>query len=87
MKAYDSAYSVIDDETRDVITILFGTSSYEIVPVGEQEGVALCHCYINNPSFTVDPATIRLDQAEMRSHLIKCIEYDCFSLFPIIAQH
>ena len=90
VQVYDSAYSDLDLATKDVITRLFSTASCQLVPVGKQQGGNDCCLYAiaiaTALAHTIDPATVIFDQAMMRSHLIKCIEEDCFSLFPVIAQ-
>ena len=75
---YDSVYSTLDTATLDVIANLFHSSTVKMLKCQKQEGGKdfgiFAIAYATAIGHRVDPTSIKLNQAAMRSHLIKCFE-------------
>ena len=80
---YDSLYSTLDTATRDVIANLFHSSTVKMLKCQKQEGGKDCGLFAiaYATAIRVDPTSVKLNQAAMRSHLIKCFEEENLSLF------
>ena len=83
---HDSLYGTLDTSTVNVISNLFHSSSVKMLDCQKQEGGKDCGifaiAYATAIGHGVDPASIKLNQAAMRSHLIKCFEEENLYLFP-----
>ena len=83
---YDSVYSILDTATLDVIVNLFHSSMVKMLKCQKQEGGKDCGlfaiAYATAIGHRVDPTSVKLNQAAIRSHLIKCFKEENLSLFP-----
>ena len=82
----DSLYGTLDTATLDVIANLFHSSIVKMLECQKQKGGTDCGlfaiAYATAIAHGVDPTNMTLNQAAMRSHLIKCFEEENLSLFP-----
>ena len=82
----DSLYGTLDTSTANVISNLFHSSLVKMLDCQKQEGGKDCGvlaiAYATAIGHGVDPASIKLNQAAMRSHLIKYFEEENLYLFP-----
>ena len=73
-------------DLQQQLVSLYGNRAVQIPLVQVQKGSSDCGCFAI--AFTIslmygdDPAAEVYDQKEMRQHLIKCFEYNYFTLFP-----
>ena len=82
----DSLYGTLDTATLDVIANLFHSSIVTMLECQKQKGGTDCGlfaiAYATAIGHGVDPTSMTLNQAAMRSHLNKCFEEENLSLFP-----
>ena len=92
---YDSAHSGRTSESFDIqLAQLHAKDEFElkinVVPIQQQRGVADCGVFAAAICLAVvsgqDPANIRWRQANMRTHLKKCISSSSLTPFPTIQQ-
>ena len=79
----DSLYGTLDTSTVNVISNLFLLRSKCLIAKSRKEvkTVESAIAYATAIGHGVDPASIKLNQAAMRRHLIKCFEENLY-LFP-----
>jgi hypothetical protein len=88
VKVYDSLYSTVDEETKEVVINLFKCSN-DIVLLNTQiqKGGQDCGLFaisiVTALLFGIDIASIRLDQTEMRNHLHSCFTVGQMTPFPM----
>ena len=87
---YDSLYDTVDEQTKGIITGLFGISGIDIVPIHKQQGTQDCGVYsivvCVALAFNLKPDLLKFDQSAMRGHLVDCIETEKFIPFPEIVS-
>lgn len=90
VNVYDSLYDTVDEQTKGIITGLFGISGIDIVPIHKQQGTQDCGLYsiavCVSLAFKLKPELLKFDQSAMRSHLVHCIESENFVPFPEIVS-
>lgn len=88
VQVYDSIYTTVDEDTKEVIFNLFESSRKEIVLVStpKQNGGQDCGVFAIAIAtallFKVDVSTTHFHQSEMRKHLHLCFLFKQMSLFP-----
>ena len=87
VKVFDSVYDNIDDDTKEVISNVFGYSAIpQSVKIEIQDGVDDCGLFaIANATcvcFGQDPALMKFNQSLMRLHLAQCIDNKKITPFP-----
>ena len=83
-------YNTVDEQTKGIITDLFGISDIDIVPIHKQQGTQDCGLYsiavCVSLAFKLKPELLKFDQSAMRGHLVDCIETEKFVPFPEIVS-
>ena len=81
----DSICDTVNEETKGIITSLFGVSGIYIVPIHKQQGTQDCGLYsiavCVSFAFKLKPELSKFNQSAMRGHLVDCIETEKFVPF------
>ena len=84
---YDSVFSTVDEETKDVVANLFHSSSMKLMQIQKQVGGKDCGLFAiataTAIAFGADPTRLVFNQASMRRHLAQCFTDKVITLFPV----
>ena len=91
---YDSAYTSAVDHTLKIIAQLLHSKEsciqVQVMNTAKQKGSTDCGLYaiatLTCLALNVDPTSVVFDQEQLRTHLIRCLEKEEISEFPVIKR-
>ena len=85
---YDFLYRAPDKATTDIIGNLLHSTIVKLVKCQKQRGITNCGVFTTAIAHIVYTTDLKLNQAAMQSHLIKCFEEGTlFSLVPSLGKN
>lgn len=92
VKVYDSVFSYLDKESLRTVMNLFSTGSIKpkvrLSPSQKQKGLNDCGvfaiCYAVAIALGLNPSKLRLQQEQLRAHLVNCFNKEMFAPFPTL---